>query len=447
MPHLKQDRIEFKERRKKLIHLVQQQHGMHEGSGAIVLFAGFEHEHLRFRQESSFYYFTGVQEPGVVLVLDLEGTATLFIPNHGGNRTVWMSSGLEVTEESAHAAGVDKIEYLGQQCDGYQLYPFFSAQGHEKLLKVLGHALQKKQPLFTLKPQTAYGYVEQRFVLNRLNLFLPGIADAMTDISPLVARMRRVKSVSEIDCLFKAIEITVMAHEGAAQVIEAGKVESQVQAAIEYIFIEAGAQRPAFPTIVGSGSNSTVLHYNLNKDVMRNADVVVVDIGAEYENYCADLTRTYPVSGKFSPRQQELYNIVLDTQEYIADIAKPGYWLSNKEHPDKSLNHLAREFLKDRGYAQYFHHGIGHFLGLDVHDVGDPLEPLQDGDVITIEPGIYISEERIGIRIEDNYWIVKGAAVCLSEDLPKFPGDIEDMVNEKHGKTEKKTRHNDGYDA
>ena len=158
---------------------------------------------------------------------------------------------------------------------------------------------------------------------------------------------------------------------------------------------------------------------------------MVVDVGAEYDYYCADLTRTYPVSGSFTKRQKELYNLVLDTQEYVAKLAKPGMWLSNKEKPEKSLHHLAKKFLDDRGgYGKYFVHGIGHFLGMDVHDVGDIKEPLQDGDVFTLEPGIYIPEENIGIRIEDNYWIAKDGAVCLSESLPKKPDEIEAMMEE-----------------
>ena len=162
---------------------------------------------------------------------------------------------------------------------------------------------------------------------------------------------------------------------------------------------------------------------------MNQGDVVVIDIGASYKRYCADVSRTYPVSGVFTQRQKELYDIVLETQEYIAAFAKPGMWLNNAEEPSKSLNHLAREFLKERGgYDTYFPHGIGHFVGLDVHDVGDSKIPLSKGDIITIEPGIYIPEERIGIRIEDMYWIVEGEAVCLSDSFPKTTIEIEELM-------------------
>jgi len=206
--------------------------------------------------------------------------------------------------------------------------------------------------------------------------------------------------------------------------------ESEVQASIEYIFTSSGA-RAAFPSIVGSGKNSTTLHYTTNGRQMSNGDLVVVDIGAESDYYCADLTRTYPVSGRFTKRQKEIYNLVLETQNYIAEIAKPGYWLNNKDKPEKSLHHLAKKFLEKRGYGQYFTHGIGHYLGLDVHDVGDYMRPLRDGDVFTIEPGIYIAEENLGVRIEDDYWIVKDSAICLSEALPKSIEDIEKFMLEQ----------------
>ena len=251
----------------------------------------------------------------------------------------------------------------------------------------------------------------------------------MVDISPLIAAARRRKDVGEVEHIYRAIEITELAHDSAIQAIKDGALESEVQASLEYMIIASHA-RTSFPSIVASGKNSTILHYNENSGTMRNGDLVVVDIGAEFNNYCADLTRTYPVSGTFSKRQKELYNIVLQTQEHIALLAKPGMWLKNKDNVDKSLHHLAVKFLAKHGYDKYFPHGIGHFLGLDVHDVGDYSVPLQEGDVITIEPGIYIAQERIGIRIEDNYWITKDGAVCLSENLPKEADDIEHYMQQ-----------------
>jgi Xaa-Pro aminopeptidase len=218
-----------------------------------------------------------------------------------------------------------------------------------------------------------------------------------------------------------------MGHESVFQTLAIDKIENEIQAGIEYVFIASGADL-AFPCIVGSGKNSTILHYMANNKKINQGDLVLVDIGAQFDHYCGDITRTYPVSGKFTKRQREIYDIVLETQEYIENIARPGLWLSNKDKPQESLNHLAKEFMKEKGYEKYFLHGIGHFVGLDVHDVGDSLEPLKPGDVITIEPGIYIAEENIGVRIEDNYWIVEDGIVCLSEQLPKDADEIEKLL-------------------
>jgi Xaa-Pro aminopeptidase len=272
------------------------------------------------------------------------------------------------------------------------------------------------------------GYVEQRFIVDRLNTLSPGLCDSIVDISALAASLRRIKFAYEKEQLQKAIMITQEAHSIIANEIRPGVEESTIQGLLEYAFTVSGALRPAFPSIVGSGKNSTVLHYTQNERAMQEGDLVVVDIGAEFNYYCADLTRTYPVSGRFTQRQKHIYEQVLETQNYIATIARPGFWISNKNEPDKSLHHLAVSFLRERGFDQYFPHGIGHFLGMDVHDVGDVTVPLEPGDVITIEPGIYISEEKVGVRIEDNYLMLENGLVCLSEELPKDVESIEAMV-------------------
>lgn len=269
----------------------------------------------------------------------------------------------------------------------------------------------------------------QKLIIDRLISVIPGLDKKIVDISDIISNFRRTKSKEEIEQIYNAVDCTIAAHEGAAQVIDADEFEHAVEAAIEFIYIQSGG-RAAFPSIVASGKNATILHYNANDSLMKKGDLVVVDIGAEIDYYCADLTRTYPISGIFSKRQKELYNIVLETQEYIESLVKPGYWLYNKAEPQKSLHHLSYEFLEKMGYAKYFSHRIGHFLGLDVHDLGDYNEPLKEGDVITIEPGIYIPEEGIGIRIEDNYWVIEDGVICLSQDLPKDPNLIEELMAE-----------------
>ncbi len=397
--------------------------------GAVVLFGALENGKTVFAQESSFYYLTGITEPGAVAVFNLNGKSTLYVPHHGEVRAAWVHTPVPLIQENAKKLGFDTITVLGQQAPGYQLYPFSDLKYYDALLQDLEAIASQGGTLFTLDPKNPYSYVEQRWMLERLNAAKPALKSAWHDISEFVAMMRRKKDMGEIEKLYKAVEITILPQGAAAQAIGDGIRESEVQASLEYMFTGSGA-RPAFASIVGSGKNSTVLHYNANAQMLKNGQMVVVDIGAQLDGYCADLTRTYPVSGTFTKRQREIYQLVLDCQEYIVGLAKPGMWLNNSQKPDQSLHHLAKKFFEQRGYGKYFIHGIGHFLGLDVHDVGDVTQPLQDGDVFTIEPGLYIPEENLGIRIEDNYWVVKDGVVCLSEALPKTIEAIEKFMQE-----------------
>lgn len=418
----------YKLRREKLIKNIKEKYS-EKKSGVIVLFADFEKERSPFRQESSFFYLTGIEEPGCALLINLaDNKTTLYVPNFGSERKKWMAESIEVDQGLEQKYGVDEIAYLGNPCTGYQCYPFFSQSEYADLLIFLQTCTQEKRSIFTLNPQSKHAYIEQRFILQRIANMIPDFKELLIDISPIVEQMRRIKEGKEIELLYNAIDLTIDTHYVLATEIRPGIIEYELQGLIEYMFTGKGGA-VAFPSIVASGINSTVLHYHHNNKKLKKDELLVVDIGAEYNHYCADLTRTYPVSGKFTERQKEVYMAVLDTQEYIADMAKPGYWISNKEKPEQSLHHLAVKFLANKGYDKYFIHGIGHFLGLDVHDVGDYTKPLEPGDVFTIEPGIYIADEEIGIRIEDDYWMTENGAICLSEALPKYPKDIEIMMS------------------
>ena len=267
-------------------------------------------------------------------------------------------------------------------------------------------------------------------ILDRLALFVPNLMHHVVDISDLVAKLRRKKDMQEIELMYQAVEITQMGFQAAAHMIKPGVSEAEIQATIEYIFTENGA-RSAYGSIIGSGKNATILHYRTNRAMMQDGDLVLIDAGAMFAHYCADITRVFPVSGTFSKRQAELYEIVLATQEHVVSFAKPGVWLNNPKEQENSLQHIAHNFLKQHNLDQYFAHGIGHFIGLDVHDVGTRFAQLEAGDVITIEPGVYLAQESIGIRIEDNYWIVDDELpVCLSEDIAKQISEVEEMVQQ-----------------
>lgn len=421
-----QDFSLYATRRKRLLAQIKKTYPSHT-SGLIMLAAGFECDRAAFWQESSFYYYTGITEPGVVLLIDLSGKSTLYIPNCGTVREQWMYSPVALTKGNAPMLGVDEVTVLGDQCEGYRLFPFFRSESYGHVLTRLKKLVAEKGTLFTLYPPNEHEYVEQRLVLHRLTTLIGGLSDQMVDISPLVADARRQKDEYELDMIMRAIETTILAHGAAVGTIEPDVCENEVQAILEYIMTASGS-RPAFPSIVATGGNGTILHYTANEALLKQGDLVVVDIGATQGGYCADLTRTYPVSKTFTKRQRELYQLVLDTQTYVADCAKPGMYLNNADQPERSLHHLAKAFLKKHGYDQYFVHGIGHFLGLDVHDVGKVKEPLKEHDVFTIEPGIYIPKEGIGIRIEDDYLMTKKGVSCLSEELPKEPAMIEEMM-------------------
>ncbi|MCL4380053.1 aminopeptidase P N-terminal domain-containing protein [Candidatus Dependentiae bacterium] len=418
-----------RERRQQLAQYLRQQ--ADSSAHDTVLIAGnVELPSLPFLQESTMYYLTGCQEPATLLTITRDGITTLYVPNTGGARATWLADTVEPTTQQAEELGVDAIRYLGAPIQGYSMPLIASQPAYSTLIADLTAALQAGGKLYTPWSQDAKNYPLQRVLLQQLMQWIPSLLPALRDITAVIAAMRRNKAEEEVEVIYNAGQCTILAQQAAARAIKVGMTEYQVQAAAEYIMVAHGA-RPAFDSIVAAGEHSTILHYQPGPYELRHGELVVVDIGARYEQYCADLTRTYPASGFFSDRQLKVYQHVLDCQDYIANIVRPGMYLKNPHQPTQSLHHLAKEYFAELGVDQYFTHGIGHYLGLDVHDVGDYTTPLQPGDVFTIEPGIYIPAEQCGIRIEDNYWLHDDGAVCLSQDLPKNPEEIEEMVREQ----------------
>lgn len=415
----------FKQRRMALIEQIKRNNS--GKNGLCLLIGNYEDERSRFRQEGSLYYFSGIEEPGVALTIDFDEKTTLYIPQFDAQRAQWVSSSIVPDASSCQRLGVDAIVYAGEPIKGYSAPLLGSLNQYKTLLHVLSEVCKNNGSIFTINPEQSRANVVQKIVLNQLTTFAPELVASLVDVSAVIGRIRRKKSKDEIELLYKAIELTMIAHQGAACAIEPGKKEIEIQAGIDYVFNETGA-RPAFPSIVATGIHGTVLHYTPSNYFFKKDELVVVDIGADVEYYCADITRTYPVSGTFTKRQRELYQVVLDTQKHIMQLAKPGMWLCNKNELEKSLHHQAVAYLEKYKYGHYFTHTIGHFLGIDVHDVGDVNEPLQEGDVITIEPGLYLPHENTGIRIEDDFWIVKDGCVCLSEDLPRDVDSIQEMA-------------------
>ena len=417
---LAEERMLRPERRKALLEAIRRAYP--EKSGAVLLCAAYERDREPFFQDSSFHYFVGIDEPSLIFYQLLSAEPVLYEPCYAIDRSVWLS--LKKDAKILQQVGLQKTEYLGNPVPGYSMNLFAERAAFETIIKTLSDLVQKEQSVFTLLSEAS---VEALVTIRQLCHYVPGLSDRLVDIAPLVARLRRIKHMRELEHMYRAIEITAAAQEGAMEAVEPGVSEAHVQATIDYIFAEGGAVK-AFANVVGSGKNSTVLHYVDNDAIMHAGDLVVVDIGASSGHYAADVTRTYPVSGTFTERQKEIYQCVLDAQTYVAELARPGMYLRNPEKPEESLHHIAYNFFKDRGYADYFPHGIGHYVGLDVHDVGDRQEPLKPGDVITIEPGLYFSQEKLGVRIEDMYWIVEDGVVCLTDGIVKEIDDIEEYM-------------------
>jgi len=421
---------QYQERREKLVRRIKEEYSDIK-KGKVLLFGGFAKDCIRFRQESAFLYFSGIKQPSCVLSIDIgeKGASSLYVPNCVEFRKQWVGDAIEPTKDMEEIYKLKKIDLVGESFRGTGLEPYFKKKEVACLLKVLTKHVENGESLFVLNPKDTYSYDDPRRFFARIRTFVPEVKDQQVkDISPIVAAMRRCKDMSEIVQMDKAMQTTFLGHEAIVKSMKDGAYECEVVAAFNYV-VEASGFQNAYPPIVNCGKRATILHCEDNSAQMSDGQLLLVDAGAEIDNYCTDISRTYPISGKFTERQREVYSIVLAAQKYIADIIKPGYCIRDRKNPKNSLQCLVLEFLKEKGgYDKYMNHGVGHYLGLEIHDVGDPFSPLKEGDVITIEPGIYIPEENIGIRIEDNYWITKDGVVCLSDGLPKEPDQVEKFI-------------------
>jgi Xaa-Pro aminopeptidase len=238
------------------------------------------------------------------------------------------------------------------------------------------------------------------------------------DRSHVIPSLRRVKSAAEIAIIQEAVEITARGFADAMAYVQGGVNEFKVQATLEHGYAMAGGRGSAFPAIVGGGINSTVLHYESNDQDLVDGEVVCIDSGASHKGYGADISRTIPVSGTFSKRQKEIYEIVLCAEEAAIAAVKPGVTFAE-------LDAIARAVIVKAGFGDFFIHGIGHHLGLETHDDCGPDAPLVKGSVITIEPGIYLPDEAIGVRIEDDILVTTKGSKNLSVAIPKTVAEIQ----------------------
>ncbi len=390
---------------------------------ALVLINDFESHKDRFRSESTFFYLTGLSEPAVMVCVFSDGRTILYRPAYSIDRESWTG-----VKFSPQAAGFETEKFLGEKVAGYSMHPAFEPDHYAEVGKDLAEWLNDQGTLFVVHDADGHRYRTQSELMSGLVDSFGISYQEVRDISPIVHNLRREKSVIEIEAMYHAAQITVNAQRFTMKAIKAGIFEYELRGALESVFTMFGCERPAFPTIVGSGVNSTKLHYTQGAGQLTSGDLVLIDCGAEYEMYCADVSRTYPVSGMFTPRQRDVYELVLQVQKTIERLARPGMFLRNAQAPDVSLHHIAVKMFKEAGVESYFKHSLGHFLGLDVHDVGDYSIPLAPGDAFTLEPGLYFVDERLGVRIEDDYILTDDGLICLTEALPREVEDIENIL-------------------
>ncbi|MGH9817016.1 MAG: aminopeptidase P N-terminal domain-containing protein [Candidatus Acidiferrales bacterium] len=371
-----------------------------------------------FQQEHYFYYLTGHNEEGAALVLHPEAPDSpreiLYLPERNPQAERW--NGVRLGPDDA---GV-------QERTGFAtVKPFSALRGDLEALAKQGSTFYALLPV-----ENAAGYPHRENWLEWLKQAAPSAQ--FLDVTTTIATMRQIKSPSEIKLLTKAIEASIDAHLEAMRMMRPGLWEYEVAAKMEYVHKAAGCEAEGYAPIVGSGFNSTVLHYAHPVNQVKDGDVVVLDVGGQYSGYVADITRTLPANGKFTPRQREIYEVVLGAQNAVLAALKPGMSMGGRG--ENSLVRIATEYMNAHGkdkngeaLGKYFIHGLGHHIGLYVHDVGPP-RPLEPGMVVTIEPGIYIPEENLGVRIEDIVLITETGYKLLTQRLPRTADAVEKVM-------------------
>ncbi len=400
------------QRRAHLIKNVQEHYKTHDG--IILVLANFEAESTPYRQESTFFYYTGIQEPASALMLNCAtGTSTLFVPHTGERRAAWFADAARINKSYAHEFDVDEVRALGAEIPGHSLPLLHEPGAHTNLAQELQAALVHDVPIFTCMPKVGARYNQQILYIQQLCAQIPGLTKQFFDISALVGMQRAIKDETELKEMLGAIGLTLIIQNIVQENIDNYLYESHIQAEIRRLIAAATADL-AFEPIVASGSNSCIIHYQQSARKLAKQEVIIVDCGARINGYCADITRTYVVGKKYTKQQQEIFDLVAQAQQFVATHARPGMYLNNAEKPEASLNDLMKNFFIQHGHTDTVKHGIGHFVGLDAHDVGNPTLPLQPGMVITIEPGLYLPNKNFGMRIEDDFLITADGVQNLS---------------------------------
>jgi len=430
--------IEFKKRRKHLMQRI--------GKGNIALIGSASTRARNrdvdypFRQDSDFYYLTGFNEPNALAVFipgREQGEYLLFCREFDEKKALW---------EGAHAG----LEGATEHFEADDAFPI------DDLNDILPGLLENKTKVFypmgrdSELDHSLLEWINHIRSQSRTGVVAPG---ELVSLEHILHEMRLFKSAAELKLMRRAAEVSAAAHVAAMQKCKAGLYEYQIEAELLYHFAQNGLRAVAYPSIVAAGKNACTLHYTENADKLKSGDLLLIDAGAECDHYAADITRTFPISGRFSEPQKQLYQLVLDAQSAALEQIKPGTpW--NQAH-DASVEVLTKglvelgllkgkvkKLIKDEKYKQFYMHRIGHWLGMDVHDVGDykisqEWRLLEPGMVLTVEPGLYIPVDcktvdakwrGIGIRIEDDVLVTAQGHEVLTSAVPKTVEDIEALM-------------------
>jgi len=386
----------------------------------------------RFKQNADLVWLTGIEQEDTMLVLfpdnpDPKYREVLVLVRPNELKEKWDGHRLRV-KEATEISGITTIVWL-DVLDGL-LQPWIH------LATTIYLNTNENDRKANLVPVRDYRYAEMMRARYPLHQYKRSAV--------ILKELRAVKTILEVEVIQKAIDITDAAFRHLLRFIKPGVMEYEIEAEIVHSFLSQRATGEAYGSIIACGDRARTLHYVENNQECKDGEMILMDFGAGYGNYCADLTRTVPVNGKFSKRQKEVYNACLQLHQYCAGILKPG--ISIMDYTEKAGDEATAIFQKigllnkadvknedpdNKAYRKYLYHGISHHLGIDVHDLGTRAEPVKAGMMFTIEPGIYIEEEQMGVRIENNFWITKSGNKDLMKNIPITVDEIESLMKKR----------------
>ncbi|WP_207492701.1 aminopeptidase P N-terminal domain-containing protein [Aridibaculum aurantiacum] len=383
----------------------------------------------RFVQNSDLYWLTGIEQEDTMLILfpnnpDPKYREVLVLVRPNEMKEKWDGKRLRANEATA-ISGIEKIVWL----DSLEalLQPWIHLAD---TIYLNTNENDRKSVLLETRDYRFAKQMRERYPLHNYERS-----------ARITKKLRAIKTAEEVEVMKTAIDITEKAFRRVLGFIQPGVMEYEIEAEIVHEFLRNRSKGEAYGSIIASGDRARTLHYVSNNQECKDGELVLMDFGANYASYAADLTRTVPVNGKFTKRQKEVYNACLHLHKYAASILKPG--ISIIDYTERVGDEATKQFVKigllseadvknedaeNRAYRKYLYHGISHHLGIDVHDLGTRTEPIQAGMLFTVEPGIYIEEEEMGIRIENNFWITDNGNIDLMKNIPIEADDIEQLM-------------------